>query len=129
MTIKGKLTNTSFTDISWEKLKQCSEIRQDNIYDTIKTRWNEGPRGGYHRACYQEYTHKHKLDRIQRKRKSETETAHTSTSTYDEPSTKRTSRSSVPGPDLEKCILCQCERTKTDVDLNAYGRLNRPDNR
>ncbi len=74
----------------------------------------KSPRGGYYRSCYQEYTHKQKLDRIQRKRKSETETVQASTSTYDESTVKRTSRYSVPGRDYEKCIICQSDKVSKE---------------
>ena len=51
---QGQLT--SFTGKSWEKFQSCSTRRRDAIWLIMEDYWNEGPKGGYHWQCYQEYT-------------------------------------------------------------------------
>ena len=59
---------TAFTDVSWKKIREAAMIRKDITYELLKPYLEEKPRGYYHRPCYQNYTHKQKLERISSKR-------------------------------------------------------------
>lgn len=56
---------TSFTTKSWEKFQKCSQTRQNHIWLTMMNYWKERPKGEYHRQCYQRYTNKGHLTRIE----------------------------------------------------------------
>lgn len=58
---------TSFSDKSWEKFQSCAIRRKDVIWMTMKDYWNEGPKGGYHRQCYQQYTDINKVTKVEQK--------------------------------------------------------------
>lgn len=55
---------TPFTKISWSKLKESAEARQDEIYTNLSGHWDESPVGSYHRSCYQTYTNKTLINRL-----------------------------------------------------------------
>ena len=59
----GKLT--LFTEKSWEKFEKCSLRRNDHIWLTMMNHWRGGPKGGYHRQCYQSYTNVGNISRIE----------------------------------------------------------------
>ena len=59
--VQGQLT--AFTSKSWEKFESCSTRRRDEIWLIMKDYWNEGPKGGYYRQCYQEYTDINKVSK------------------------------------------------------------------
>ena len=59
--VQGKLT--PFTGKSWRKFEESCGKRKDEIWLLMKDQWMNGPRGGYHRKCYQEYTYSGKLKR------------------------------------------------------------------
>ena len=61
---------TKFTAISWEKLRVATGVRRDETWNLLGGHWDSGPRGFYHRECYQAYTHKKKLDQLRRQRTS-----------------------------------------------------------
>ena len=104
--IKGVLT--SFTDVSWRTFKDAACLRKDTIYESMEGKWDEGPFGGYHRACYQMYTAKSHLERVVRKRKSEEISEDKDDSEMQEglPLT----RSSLQSTDIKSCIICQVEK-------------------
>ena len=57
----GSLTN--FSEKSWLRFQACAKRRNDAIWDKTKGYWEEGPKGKYHRRCYQVYTDKVKVTR------------------------------------------------------------------
>ena len=59
---------TKFTVVSWEKLRSAAELRKDETWKKLEGSWESGPRGAYHRDCYQAYTHREHLERLQRRR-------------------------------------------------------------
>ena len=58
---------SKFTDISWKKFKESANRRQDSINELMQECWDGGPKGGYHRQCYQLYTNKEHVARAERK--------------------------------------------------------------
>ena len=64
--VTGKLT--CFTDASWETFRRSAEVRRDDAYEVLSRHFSAGggPFGGYHRSCYQTYTNKTLLARLQR---------------------------------------------------------------
>ena len=82
---------TAFTQISWDKFKQAAKARQ---YDTYC----------YHRKCYQSYTHKQHVERLQRKRKSEDSLKDTSNQIV------KLARSAQQKKTLRKCIIRQKDK-------------------
>ena len=57
---------SGFHDQSCDTLKRAAEIRQDSIGLQLKDHWDRGPIGVKHRKCYQVYTNKTLLDRLQK---------------------------------------------------------------
>ena len=55
---------TPFTDVSWQSLQRAAEVRRDKVFRFLEGRFADGPRGGYHRRCYQSYTNKTLLKRL-----------------------------------------------------------------
>lgn len=104
---------TRFTEKSWRKFEACSEKRQDETWLSMKHHWKNGPKGGYHRQCYQRYTNKGHLSRIEestRKALSHSPTLE-SNEEQDEPLPKRFCRSQSAKFDAQKCVICQKEKT------------------
>ena len=64
--VTGKLT--CFTDASWETFRRNAEVRRDDAYEVLSQHFlaGGGPFGGYHRSCYQTYTNKTLVARLQR---------------------------------------------------------------
>ena len=60
--------------------------------------------GCYHRKCYQSYTHKQHIERLQRKRKSEDSLKNTSNQPV------KSTRSAQQKTTLRKCIICQKDK-------------------
>ena len=52
----GKLVD--FTEASRQTSKKAAEVRQDDMYDNLASRFDEGRFGSYHRPFYQKYTNK-----------------------------------------------------------------------
>ena len=52
----GKLVD--FTEASWQTSKKAAEVRQDDMYDNLASRFDEGRFGSYHRPFYQKHTNK-----------------------------------------------------------------------
>ena len=129
---------TQFTAKSWKALHESAEQRRDQIYEALAPHFQSGPRGGYHRRCYQTYTNKTFLVRLQRhgkKRKQpdcgETPTRYVSCSTATSSNTtcddedniasarRMRSRTSFQATDLTACIFCQTTKKKyKDKHLN-----------
>ena len=65
--VHGPLTN--FTEVSWETFKAAASVRHDQIADDMCGKWENGPFGSYHRSCYQTYTAKNLLERVEKRKK------------------------------------------------------------
>lgn len=116
--VQGKLT--PFTHKSWEKFESCSTRRRDLIWMIMKDYWNEGPKGGYHRQCYQEYTDINKVSKAEQNHCNATEHREEESvgqSSGIEPPHKRVCRSQLQTFDIGKCVVCQKDKVK-----RAYGK-------
>ena len=100
---------TNFSDRSWKKFKESAERRRDDIFEVMRGKWEEEPKGGYHRQCYQFYTNKGHLARLERKHQN---AASPFTMTTSESPNKRVCRSQLPRVDINKCIICQRDKFK-----------------
>ena len=103
---------TSFTDVSWKTFKANANLRHDQTADNMSGKWDDGPFGFYHRACYQSYTAKNLLERVEKRRKIEAEQL-LSTNQLDEDKKQLSNpclRKSIPTTDLKKCAICQDEK-------------------
>ena len=58
----GKLVH--FTEARWQTPKKADEVRQDDMYDNLSSRFDEGRFGSYRRPFYQKYTNKTLLSRL-----------------------------------------------------------------
>lgn len=110
--IQGQLTK--FTDVSWETFKEAANLRHDQIADNMTGKWEDGPFGFYHRTCYQTYSAKNLLERVEKRRKIEEQSlpneANPSVMNKDEKPNPCIRRSSIPTTDLKKCSICQDEK-------------------
>lgn len=108
--VKTKLV-TEFTEKSWAKFKKCSELRKDSIWLSMKDQWQSGPRGGYHRQCYQEYTNFSKISRITTdKPHKPCEIAANSNPEENTEVPNKRLRSQLDPFDINKCVICQKEK-------------------
>lgn len=98
---------TSFSDKSWEKFQSCAIRRKDVIWMTMKDYWNEGPKGGYHRQCYQQYTDINKVTKVQQKHCSARDEEIFDKFSGMEPPAKMVCRSQLEAVDVDKCAICQ----------------------
>ena len=98
---------TSFSDKSWEKFQSCAIRRKDVIWMTMKDYWNEGPKGGYHRQCYQQYTDINKVTKVQQKHCSARDEEIFDKFSGIEPPAKMVCRSQLEAVDVDKCAICQ----------------------
>ena len=105
----GKLT--AFTEKSWLTFQACANRRKDSIWNMMREAWNEGPRGSYHRRCYQEYTDKNKVAKAGQNFHISEENVSQEPTKASPP--KRVCRSQVSAFDLNKCAICQKEKIKT----------------
>ena len=106
---KEKLTD--FTERSWRKFEGCASTRQDEIWFLMRSYWEDGPKGGYHRQCYQKYTNLVDIKRSKTKElpvPSSTKSVQSSHSS--EPPAKRLCRSQLQAFEKEKCIICQQDK-------------------
>ena len=122
--VRGNLTN--FTSTSWNTFKNAAEVRNDDVYEKLKHTLDGEPYGSFDHQCYQQYTNKKHLERLQRKRMQEDnpapETASISGLSKAGGKVRRVSRLSS-SPVLSKlCIICTKEH-KTDknqlLDMKA----------
>ena len=102
--VTGKLS--LLTAVSLAKVKEASQIRQDNIIsELVETH------SAYHRECYQSYTNKDHLQRITRKRQGEISQEITFA-----PKQRRT----IPTFNQPICIICQKQkygRNKKNLEI------------
>ncbi|CAH3152689.1 unnamed protein product [Pocillopora meandrina] len=86
--------------------------------------WREGPKGGYHRQCYQSYTNVGNISRIEGTANKAAPASADQGIAADEPSkeppAKRFHRSQVQRFDIDKCIICQVEKSLTQ-NISEYG--------
>ena len=94
--VQGKLT--SFTDVSWKTFKAAANLRHDQIADNMSENWEDGPFGSYHRNCYQSYTAKNLLERVEKRRKLE------------EQSLPKDTKSAIYSICCKKCAICWDEK-------------------
>ena len=61
---------TAFTKTSWRTLQHAASIRLDDVVTVLQNSCTDEwkPIGAYHRQCYQAYTNKKALEKIQRSR-------------------------------------------------------------
>ena len=58
---------TYFSESSWPTFVKAARVRRDDMWDALLAEGldeDSEPRGGYHRRCYQSYTHKKALRRV-----------------------------------------------------------------
>ena len=107
---------TLFTEKSWEKFEKCSLRRNDHIWLTMMNHWRGGPKGGYHRQCYQSYTNVGNISMIEGTANKAAPASANQEIAADEPSkeppAKRFQRSHVQRFDIDKCIIWQVEKFK-----------------
>ena len=127
---------TAFSQTSWATLTNAAEIRQDFVWELLKSSQISSPRGFYHRRCYQAYTHKKTLQRkqvqrkqVQRKRDTEATHAHPTTSDSDNDCLSgspggstvtatgssglgRLTRSKISKTDISACLFCKKRHNK-----------------
>lgn len=100
---------TDFSTQSWETFRNACEIRKDEISKTMEGKWNSGPYGGYHRACYKAYTSKGHLERVINKQGKDKDT--TKAKGVGEAANKRLTRSYLQTTNHICCWICQKEKT------------------
>ena len=121
----GTLTN--FSEKSWLRFQACAKRRNDAIWDKMKGYWQEGRKGKYRRRCYQVYTDKVKVTRAVEKQR------HTligdplgdndsDDSITEPPPAKRVSRSQIDAFDINKCAICQQDKTMLTKNKGARSR-------
>ena len=113
---------TSISDKSWDKFQSCATRRKDVIWMTMKDYWNGGPKGGYHRQCYQEYTDINKVTKVEPKHCSTREEEICGQSNGIEPPAKRVCRSQIETFDINKCAICQKTKFKRASGKGARTR-------
>ena len=108
--MQGPLTN--FSEVSWRTFKEASDLRKDDISESMKGKWESVPFGMYHRNCHQNYIAKNVLDWVAKKRKiEEISSGDKDTSAIDLQADPRLTRSSLLATDMKKCAICQTEKT------------------
>ena len=121
----GTLTN--FSEISWLRFQACAKRRNDAIWAKMKGYWEEGPKGKYHRRCYQVYTDKVKVARAVEKQRQTLiedplEDNDSDDSITEPPPAKRVSRSQIDAFDINKCAICQQDKTMLTKNKGARSR-------
>ena len=99
------------------KAARLGEVEQWLI---MKDYWNEGPKGGYHQQCYQEYTDINKVSKEEQSHcntRQDRDGESVGQSSGIEPSCKRVCRSQLQTFDIDNCEICQKDKVK-----KAYGK-------
>ncbi|CAC5405827.1 unnamed protein product [Mytilus coruscus] len=100
---KGSLK--SFSDQTWTTFKAAAESRNDRVSEIMKGKWIDGPKGVYHKKCYQLYTMKRNIEftlkrnTCSQKRKLESDSA--SKLAINVPAAKLPRNFDTP-----KCVIC-----------------------
>ena len=121
----GALTN--FSEKSWLRFQACAKRRNDAIWAKMNGYWEEGPKGKYHRRCYQVYTDKVKVARAVEKIhhtliEDPLEDNNSDDSITEPPPAKRVSRSQIDAFDINKCAICQQDKTMLTKNKGARSR-------
>ena len=121
----GALTN--FSEKSWLRFQACAKRRNDAIWAKMNGYWEEGPKGKYHRRCYQVYTDKVKVARAVEKKhhtliEDPLEDNNSDDSITEPPPAKRVSRSQIDAFDINKCAICQQDKTMLTKNKGARSR-------
>ena len=119
----GTLTN--FSGKSWLTFQTCAKRRRDDIWSKMNGFWEEGPKGKYHRRCYQVYTDKVKVARAVEKQRNiliQDPVEDNDDSITEPPPAKRMLRSQVDAFDINKCAICQQHKTKLTKNKGARSR-------
>ena len=131
-----------FQERSWFSLHKAAGVRQDETFEFLRKEnvtAEDEPRGVYHRRCYQDYTNKTNLNRVQKRRLPLVVEEGTCSTTQDlglqdlsasaalhheTPGAGRSSRStrSISRSDLTKCIICQDRQMATKHTEEALSR-------
>ena len=85
---------TSFSLKSWRTFENAANARNDNITKIMTHNWENGPKGNYHRTCYQVYTSKSHINRLG------------NTQNFENPPNKKQCLD-MSGIDKRKCVICQ----------------------
>ena len=101
-----------FSDQTWETFRKASEIRKDAIFDLLKDEWHTGPKGVYHKLCYQIYTSK---------RNSQFALKCKMDDNVKQPVTSRPSKM-LKTYDRSKCIICLEDKVLADRKTNEKLR-------
>lgn len=110
-----------FSETSWKKFKECSRKRLDEIWFVMQDHWNEGPRGFYHRQCYQKYTNITYLSRKEAIPSTfSTEKDAVSSCTLQAPAKRL--RSHDIEFNRDKCIICQKDKVIKGAQGHALTR-------
>ena len=93
----------------------------------MKGYWEEGPKGKYHRRCYQVYTDKVKVTRaVEKQRHTLIEDPlgdnDSDDSITEPPPAKRVSKSQIDAFDINKCAICQQDKTMLTKNKGARSR-------
>ena len=104
---------TLFTVQSWTKLRESAESRKDCVHDQLKEHWDEGPKGGHHRQCYQAYTNKTLISRLLVKSTPGASVQQPSVASITGMRLNRSSHTPTPS---DTCIICQHQ----DRDRRKY---------
>lgn len=106
---------TPFAEKSWNKFEECAKRRKDHIWVAMNGNWEQGPKGGYHRRCYQSYTNIVNISRMEAATPTikttspatESMESQSANETCNETASKRIHRSHASTFDIQKCIICQ----------------------
>ena len=101
--------------------------RNDVIWAKMKGFLEEGPKGKYHRRCYQVYTDKVKVTRAVEKQhhiliEDPLEDNGSDDSITKPPPVKRVSRSQIDAFDINKCAICQQDKTMLTKNKGVRSR-------
>lgn len=99
-----------FTDKTWNTFESFANQRQDDVFRIMEGCWSEGPKGGYHKRCYQAYTNKDHVARAARKKRKSSSRPAPHVKVTDEPVQKRICRSCTSVTNSEKCVICQKDK-------------------
>ena len=107
---KGQTENlSSFTEISWQSFKNAAEKRNDDVHNRLESYFIKGPKGYYHRKCYQGYTNKSNIRTLPKR---DSSSQGNSNSEEYPPVKKPTTRARLTPTAMTKCIICQSKKTR-----------------
>lgn len=116
-----------FSDKSWSTFEKCAKRRRDAICNHMEGQWKDGPKGFYHRTCYQNYTDKSKVERAEKQYQNSTYTSECNdqaTSVEPLDPERRLSRSHFEPFDVGRCAMCQKNKMKKGTRSREPLTLN-----